>query len=451
LRAIRSSFTVFCMVLLGCTAAPALAQSPPREPFFPHAGSRGLDVGHYTVDLSYRPGLGQLQATASLDVLATQRLRRFSLDLFGLRVTSVLVDGQPARFDRGRNKLEIAPQQPLASGKRFSVLIRYQGRPQRHIDPDGSEEGWVRTDDGALAVGEPVGTAAWIPCNDVPADKATFSIVARVPERLRAISNGRLRKVTGSKGWRRFEWEEEKPMSPYLAVLDIGHGKLAKSTIAGLPSWTLVDPRMAPEARRPLPQLGRIIHFESKLFGPYPFESAGSIVDYAPDLGYALETQTRPIYAFVDQTTVVHETAHQWFGDSVGLERWPNIWLNEGFATWAEWYYAERHGGRSAQAIFERLHRVPASDEEFWDPPSGHPGTPAHLFGPSVYIRGAMALQVLRVKIGTEPMLYLLRTWASRHRYGSANIKQFIALAEQISGKNLQPLFQHWLYRRGKP
>ena len=176
------------------------------------------------------------------------------------------------------------------------------------------------------------------------------------------------------------------------------------------------------------------------------------MVDYTPQLPYALENQTRPFYPYVpDVTTVVHETAHQWFGDSVGLKRWPNIWLNEGFATWTQWYYAERHGRRSAREIFRRLYRVPASDSAFWDPPSGHPGTPAHLFGSSVYVRGAMALEALRLKIGTKPMLRLLREWALGHRYGSADIAEFRTLAEGISGQGLRPFFQRWLYRRGKP
>jgi hypothetical protein len=241
-------------------------------------------------------------------------------------------------------------------------------------------------------------------------------------------------------------------MSPYLAVVDIGRGKLAHRKIDGRPSWTLVDPRMARQSRLVLAELPRIIRFEGRLLGGYPFDSAGSIVDYAPRLGYALESQSRPIYAFVpDVTTVVHETAHQWFGDSVGLKRWPNIWLNEGFATWMQWYYAERHGRRSAQAIFNRLHRVPASNEGFWDPPSGHPGSPRFLFGPSVYIRGAMALEALRLKIGTKPMLQVLRTWAEEHRYGNGDIEEFTTLAEQISGQDLDPLFHRWLYKRGKP
>jgi hypothetical protein len=241
-------------------------------------------------------------------------------------------------------------------------------------------------------------------------------------------------------------------MSSYLAVLDIGRGRLVKSGSERLPSWTLVDPRMERRSRLVLAELPRIIRFEGRLLGGYPFDSAGSIVDFAPRLGYALESQSRPIYAFVpDVTTVVHETAHQWFGDSVGLKRWPNIWLNEGFATWMQWYYAERHGRRSAHAIFNRLLRVPASDKAFWNPPPGHPGSPKFLFAQSTYVRGAMALEALRLQVGTKPMLRMLRAWAEEHRYGNGDIEEFTALAGRISGQNLGPLFHRWLYKRGKP
>ncbi len=240
-------------------------------------------------------------------------------------------------------------------------------------------------------------------------------------------------------------------MSTYLAVVDIGRGKLFHSTIAGLPSWTFVDQALARFSQRPLSKLAEIIRFESRIFGPYPFDAAGSIVDVAP-LGYALETQTRPIYAFVpDIPTLVHETAHQWFGDSVGLERWPDIWLNEGFATWAEWFYAERHGKRTARQIFRRLYRVPASNTAFWDPPSGDPGSPKLLFTTSTYIRGGMALEALRLRIGTPKLLRLLRLWAREHRHGSADTQEFVALAQRVSGQHLRRFFARWLYRPGKP
>jgi aminopeptidase N len=353
---------------------------------------------------------------------------------------------------RRGGKLIVIPSQPIPEGELTTVEIEYAGTPPTIVDPDGTQEGWVRTDDGALAVGEPQGTAAWAPCNNIPADKAKFRISISVPRGLKAVSNGRLAHVARRHDEVSYSWHESSPMSPYLAVLDIGRGKLQKRMVDGRPYWTLMDPRLASGSRGVVESLPAVIAFEAGLFGGYPFETAGSIVDFAPGLGYALESQSRPIYAFVpDLTTLVHETAHQWFGDSVGLKRWPNIWLNEGFATWTEWYYAERHGRRSAQQIFERLLRVPASNEGFWNPPTGHPGTPAHMFGPSVYVRGAMALQALRSEIGTKPFLRILETWTTEHRYGSADIGEFVALAEEVSGRDLSGFFHRWLYQPGKP
>jgi aminopeptidase N len=431
-------------------AGTAIAESGP-EPFFPRSGSRAYNVRHYDVGLAYRPANGTIVAKTTIEATARQRLRRFSLDLVGLRVTAVSVDGAAARFNRGRGKLKITPAAAVAMRAAFTVVVEYRGRPRRIIDSDGSSEGWNRTPDGAVAVGEPVGTAAWLPCDNTPADKASFDIRLTVPAGLRAVSNGRLRGVQRPGSRRRYEWRERKPMATYLALIDIGRGDLVRGEVDGLPSWTLVDPAQARQSRKVLAKLGEIVRFESKLFGPYPFEALGSVVDVVP-LEYALETQTRPIYAFVpDLTTVVHETAHQWFGDSVSLERWPNIWLNEGFATWTEWYYAERHGGRAAAQTFHRLYRVPASNTGFWDPPSGHPGQPRNLFATSTYVRGAMALEALRLKIGTKPMLKVLRRWVTLHREGNVDIAQFTDFAEEVSGQRLGALFQRWLFARGKP
>jgi aminopeptidase N len=451
-RALRLSLPILCITALLLGAAAAAAGPSQNEPFFPHAGNGGIDVGEYRAHLAFSPRHGSIRASVVLSVTATQRLNRFSLDFLGPPVKSVEVNGDPAGFSRTPHKLLISPGEPLEEGRVFSVAIRYGGTPPTVVDPDGTEEGWVRTGDGALALGEPQGTAAWLPCDNVPADKATFWITLAVPRPLVGVSNGLLNQVEADRRRRSFSWRETKPMSTYLALVDIGRGKLVKSRIDGRPSWTLLDPRLAKGSRSVPAALPEIIRFESRLYGSYPFEAAGSVVDVAPKIGYALENQTRPFYPYVpDLTTVVHETAHQWFGDSVGLKRWPNIWLNEGFATWTEWYYAERHGRRSAHEIFSRLYKVPASNTKFWDPPSGHPGTPAHLFGPSVYVRGAMALEALRLKIGTKPMLRLLHRWAVTHRYGNADIDEFTALAEEVSGRQLGPFFQRWLYRRGKP
>jgi aminopeptidase N len=429
-----------------------MAAKPKGEPFFPRAGNDGYDALDYEVRLVYEPKGERIKASTTITADATEPLRRFSLDFFGPQVSEVLVGGDPASFRRRPGKLVVFFPEEIEKGARFEATVRYSGVPPKIVDPDGSQEGWQRTDDGALAVGEPQGTAVWIPCNNVPGDKASFEFQITVPDRLKAVANGRQLRSENEGPAVTMRWRESAPMSTYLAVLDIGRGRIVKSRVGDLPTWTLVDPRFERRSRKPLAKLPEVIRFESRLFGDYPFDSAGSIVDYAPQLGYALEAQSRPIYAFVPELTlIVHETAHQWFGDSVGIERWPNIWLNEGFATWTEWYYAEGHGGRSAEQIFKRLYRVPASNEKFWDPPSGRPGGPENLFHTSVYVRGAMALQALRQKIGTRPMLRVLRRWATEHRHDSANIDEFIALAERVSGKTLDPLFRRWLYQRGKP
>jgi aminopeptidase N len=451
LRSTRLRLSILLLVSLGWVLAGSASAEQPREPFFPSAGSRAYDAFSYDVRLAYR-GDGSIRASTAIKALATKRLTEFSLDFFGPRVSAVRVNGRPARFSRGHGKLRVRAAHAVPKGTVLAATITYAGTPPRVTDPDGSSEGWYRTDDGALAVGEPQGTAAWIPCNNVPDDKAEFRFEVSVPAGLKAVANGRLRGVERRGGRTTYTWEEPAPMSTYLAVLDIGRGQLLRGEAGGEPTWTLVDPRLAQGSQRVLAALPEVVRFEARLFGGYPFDSAGSIVDYAPALGYALETQSRPIYAFVpDLTTLVHETAHQWFGDAVGVETWPQIWLNEGFATWTEWYYAERHGGRSAHAIFRRLLRVPASNEAFWNPPSGRPTSAKQLFDPSIYIRGAMALQALREKIGTKPMLRLLRRWVAEHRYGNGTTEEFVLLAERVSLQDLERFFQRWLYQRGKP
>jgi aminopeptidase N len=452
-RSSRFVVALFAALALagGAIASAAEAPGQPGEPFFPRSGNRGYDVKHYDVTLGYQPRSGMLTARDVVEARATSGLKSFSLDLDGLKVTSVSVDGEAAEFSRGRGKVKIVPATRIEKGEAFTVELRYQGVPRKVIDPDGSPEGWYRTKDGAIGVGEPVGTAAWLACDNAPRDKASLDIQITAPRGVKAVSNGRLvsrQKVGGRVRW---SWSEPKPMATYLALVDIGKGKLVTGHVGKLPTWTLIDPQLVKKSRAAIDSLPEIIRWESHIYGPYPFSSAGSVVDVA-DLQYALETQSRPIYAFApDRTTVVHETAHQWFGDSVSLERWPNIWLNEGFATWTQWYYAEKHGGRSAQEVFAELYRKPASATGFWDPPSGHPGQAKNLFAVSTYVRGAMTLQALRDKIGTRDLLRVMRTWATEHRYGHGDIEGFIALANRVSGEHLRGFFDRWLFQRGKP
>jgi aminopeptidase N len=187
-------------------------------------------------------------------------------------------------------------------------------------------------------------------------------------------------------------------------------------------------------------------------YGPYPFEAVGAIVDDAKEVGYSLETQTKPVfYRVPDEETLAHEISHMWFGDSVTLTEWPDIWLHEGFATWSEWIWSEHNGRKSAHHWFKTLYNTPAQDTAFWTPPPGDPGGPAFMFNGTIYNRGAMTLQALREKIGDTDFFELLGAWASQNRYGNVTTPEVIALAEKVSGQELDEFFDVWLYRPEKP
>jgi hypothetical protein len=210
-------------------------------------------------------------------------------------------------------------------------------------------------------------------------------------------------------------------------------------------------------ARGAFDQQPEIISFLEGLFGRYPFSAAGSIVDDVEGVGFALENQTRPTYsrAFFDvrsepaESVVVHELAHQWVGDSLAVSLWRHIWLNEGFATFTEWLWSEEQGRATAQDYFDFYASQPA-DDPFWSVEIGDPG-PVELFNGAVYDRGAMTLHALRLKIGDGPFFRLLREWIARNRGGNVAIPEFIALAERISGQQLDAFFDEWLFTAAKP
>ncbi|GHE07847.1 M1 family metallopeptidase [Streptomyces alanosinicus] len=422
------------------------------DPYFPLSGNGGYHVRHYGLTLGYDTSSRHLDGTAVLTARATQSLSRFDLDLSGLKVTGVTVDGTPAAFRRAGQELVVTPRHTLRSGGDFRVTVRYNGTPKPVTDPDGSTDGWTPTDDGAFVASEPQGAMTWFPANSHPTDKSSYDITITVPQGRTAVANGVLLGQRTAHGRTTFRWREAQPMAAYLATATVGKFQVQQFTTRdGIRVYNAVDAREAQAAAPVLKQLPSVLAWESKLFGPYPFRSAGSIVDHAPGVGYALETQTRPVYdSAPDLSTLVHENAHQWFGDSVSLTAWKDIWLNEGFATYAEWLYAEQHGGDSAQKAFDALYARPASDP-LWAYPPGDPGNGKNIFGTPVYARGAMTLHELRGAVGDRDFFRILRAWAAAHRGGHGTTAQFERLAEQISGKRLDGLFHTWLFAKGKP
>jgi aminopeptidase N len=421
------------------------------DPLFPLAGNGGYDVGHYSLQLAYEPRTKVLDGSAAITATARQNLARFDLDLRGFKIGSLKVDGRPATFARNGQELQITPASPLKSGRQFVVNVSYRGVPETVTDPDGSIEGWVPTNDGAFVVGEPQGAPSWFPANDNPRDKAGYDISVTVPAGLTAVSNGTLVGQSTRNGHTTFAWRENFPMATYLATATLGRFAVTRGRIAGIPSYVAVDPSQAAGSAAALAQFPEIVRFLSSIYGPYPFDTVGAIIDSAPEVGYALESQTKPNFdSAPDDFTLLHEISHQWVGDSVTLTSWPDIWLHEGFATYSEWLWADHTGQFTPQAAFDYYYSLPATDP-LWSPPPATPGDAAHLFGDPVYFRGAMTLQVLRNTVGDATFFRILRRWVTQYRYGNVTTAQFIALAQQESHMDLGGLFQRWLYQSGKP
>jgi aminopeptidase N len=442
---------------------PPVAESAQYSPgadgvgdvLYPKAGNGGYDVGNYDLSVRYDPSSGMLTGTAIITATATQNLSRFDLDLHGLQVGTVKVDGAPATFSRSGDELVITPVVHLGQGRDFAVTVAYSGVPKPYDEPDLGVDGFLARDDSVVAIGEPEVAADWFPVNDHPKDKATYTIRIAAPDGLDVLSNGIKQSSQSAAGYTTSTWVVSAPMASYLATMVIGHYRVVQSTHDGRPVITAVASSLPTYIDAQLARTPEVIDFLTTQFGPYPFDSEGGIVIDEPRVRYALENQTRPIYAdafFGPRTdsmyVIAHELAHQWYGDSVSITQWQDIWLNEGFATYAEWLWNAHTGSETVASAFARTY---ASADKLWPIPPGKPPTQAEVFGSSVYDRGAMVLQALRVKVGDTAFFAILRDWAAQHRFGNGTSVQFMALAEKDSGLSLKPLFDAWLFGTTKP
>ncbi|MGE5830930.1 MAG: M1 family metallopeptidase [Micromonosporaceae bacterium] len=458
---------VVLALLAGCTGPPPAPHPSPSpsatfrpgaadigDPYYPGLGNGGYDVASYTLELTYEPGSRLLTGHAVIAATATQDLSRFNLDFHGLTLTETEVDGVAATVQRQGDEMVVTPPAGLASGARFTVDIRYHGVPTPY--QGRLSGGFMAQPDGAIAVGEPVGAASWFPVNDHPRDKATFRIAVTAPENLVALSNGVLVSRETRSGHTTWTWAGRDPMASYLATVVIGAYRLQQGTHNGLPVVSAIGADLPTGIDAQLARTPEIIDFLQTQFGPYPFDAMGGIAINDHGVGYALENQTRPVYgpAFFDggadaTGVIAHELAHQWYGDSVSVDSWKEIWLNEGFASYAEWLWDEHRHFGPPQERFDDLYA--RTDSAVWSVPTGDPG-PANQFSRhGVYERGAMTLQALRMTVGDPAFFQILRDWAAQRRNATATTAQFIALAEQVSGRSLDALFQAWLYGTTRP
>ncbi|MGA5419930.1 M1 family metallopeptidase [Streptomyces lavendulocolor] len=427
------------------------------DPYYPASGNGGYDVSHYDLRLKYQPKTDLLEGTATILATTTQNLSRFNLDL-GLKVSEVRVNGKKARFTAtGDHELEITPATPLEKNRSISVVVRYAGKPsQLKI---GGWTAWHRTPDGGVAAQEPDSAVWWFPSNDHPLDKATYDVSVSVPDGTQAISNGVLQSQSSRLGWTRFNWRSDKPQASYLATLAVGKFDITTDkTDKGLPVLNAYSKDLganAGAARASIERTAEVAEWLEEVFGPYPFNALGG---YVPNVtsGYALETQTRPFYSprqfanGANVSVVVHELAHQWYGDSVSVDGWKDIWVNEGFARYSQWLWSEKEGEGTAQELADYVYAQHPADDPFWTVKPGDPG-PDKQFDLAVYDRGALALQALRNEIGDEDFFAVLKGWPTAYAYGNAEVGDFVRYAERVSGKPLAGLFDTWLYQPTRP
>ncbi len=445
------------------TVPPSTTSEPPTvadttrdglgDSLFPGLGNAGYDVGHYTLDLFFDPEADFLSGVVTVDAAATADLDTFNLDFVGFEITDLTVDGTAAPFTRTGRELSIDPAALIPSGEGFTIAVEYAGTPAPITsEAIPVEMGW-RTGTGGerYVVAEPDAASSWFPSNDHPSDKATYTFRITVPDPTMAVANGLLVDTITDLGATTRVYEMAQPMPTYLATVVIGSFEIVDdpngSAVAGVPIRNVLPPLVAASPPAGLELQGEMIDFMSDTFGPFPFDVYGIAV--VGNFPAALENSTLSIFGdgFLDspifEFVLVHELAHQWFGDSVTPADWGDIWLNEGFATYTEWLWLEHREGPAALAAIAQGTRDVFAESPL--PPPGSPA-PAELFAGTVYQRGALVLHALRLEIGDDAFFETLQTYAARFGGGNATTADFVAVAEEVSGAELDELFGAWLY-----
>jgi aminopeptidase N len=435
------------------------------DPLFPGLGNGGYDVQHTTLNLRYPTGapLQTVQGLAVIDARATQNLSRFNLDFAGDSVGRVLVDGVPAQSSWQTPELVITPRRTIRNHHRFTVTVPFTSSITPE-DPNTLITAWFATPSGSFTAFQPNYAHTKFPINDHPSDKSSYTLRFDVPEGTTAVGNGLPTSRRTSHGRTVTTFEERDPMASELVSLNAGaltvvnRGRIRGVTFRDVMPTTLVD------ALEPANALGpaHMAWMEDRV-GRYPFASYGTL-SADSNAGFALENQTLSLYpaAFLIlappslyEPIMVHELAHQWFGDSVAPYRWRDVWLNEGHATWYEKLYgADKY---PADYDFDATVREYYSHGDEWRAQYGPVAAPfsatnvLDLFNPNVYGGGATVLYALRQVVGQRTFSEIERRWVRVYEGESASTDDFIALASRVSHRNLRPFLRTWLYGSKTP
>ncbi|MGW2920883.1 M1 family aminopeptidase [Streptomyces angustmyceticus] len=455
---------------LAVLATLGMAEPPARGPqglgdrLFPMLGNTGYDALSYDVSLNYsghndRP----MNARTEITVRATTELDHVNLDFARGTVRSVKIGGLPATHEQHGEDLVLTPSFHISRGQEVKISIAHTSDPRAKGDG-----GWLRTADGLAMANQADAAHRVFPCNDHPSDKALFTFRITAPQQLTAVANGLPTSPGARAGRRTWTYRTLHPMATELAQVSIGRSSVVlRHGPHGLPLRDVVPTAHRAALAHWLAKTPAQMSWMERRVGPFPFEAYGVLIANART-GFELETQTLSLFekamfttgrlpAWYVESVMVHELAHQWFGDSVSPRRWSDVWLNEAHATWYEALYAEERGGRPASLEARMRHAYQESDGWRSDggppaaPKAPRPGQKIGIFRPVVYDGGALVLYALRQKIGPAAFDRLERAWVERHRDGVADTSDFVQLSSEIAGQNLTGFFQDWLYGERTP
>ncbi len=419
------------------------------DPYAPQSGDTSYDVESYDLSLSYRVRTNRLEGVARITAVARESATSIALDLVGLRTSRVRVDGEVARFAAGPRILRVTSPRALVAGDRFEVDVTYAGAPSPRRSRWGTV-GWEELTDGALVAGQPIGAPTWFPCNDRPDNRARMRMEITVDDDYAVAATGVASEVTRRGGRASTTFTSEVPTATYLAAVHIGRYRTRALAGSGVdvvpPVHVTAPPALTAGADRAFAAVPDMLRLFDRVFGAYPQESCALVVT-ADELEIPLEAQGLAVFGMnhlvpAAQRLVAHELAHQWFGNSVGIGRWSDIWLNEGFACYAEWLWSEASGGMSVDACAASHYgRVAAQPQDLRVVDPG----PDDMFDDRVYKRGALTLHALRGHLGDVAFFELLRSWVAEHRHGLVSTDDFRAAVGRAGGEDAMALLSTWI------
>jgi aminopeptidase N len=423
------------------------------DPVYPQHGNPALDVLGYTLKLSWAPTTATLTGSANLRIRVAKPVTDLQLDFeSSYALGAVSVDGTPAKAASTGDKLTVATG-PLVADRIVALAVNYSGTPKPVQMPSNRGDavdglGLRATDDRSLwTMQEPFGAYTWYPANDQPSDEARYDIQVTVPKGWSGIAQGRLVAHTTTASGEVYEWRSDDPVASYLTTL--AAGRYTEGTATG-PHGIPVTYWMRTgkdEALRPaLQRIPELLSWLEDHFGPYPFSSAGAVL---VDSRSAMETQQMvTMGADFDPSeateTLLHELSHQWFGDSITPRDWRSVWLNEGFAMYAEWKWAVSQGDLGTEAEWVAHLRTGDNASRATAGPAGH-WLPDHFAEANIYFGPALMLDELRKQLGDQAFYAMCRDWVQTHRNQSVDREMFTAFVNAETGKDFTALINRWL------